>query len=164
METALEHLLTTSYKADLISYVNSHPDAFEELVGLTLTDKQPYSWRASWLLWSCMEQNDPRIQLHIEEIIKSIPIRSDNQQRELFIILQKMEIDEEFEGLLFSTCVDVWEKINKQASVRHNAFKLIVQIAKKHAELSNEVFYLTQNQYMETFSNGVKKAILKMLN
>jgi hypothetical protein len=54
METALEWTLTNSYKADMISYLAAHPEDFEEVVKLAIADKQPYSWRAAWLLWSCM--------------------------------------------------------------------------------------------------------------
>ena len=75
-----------------------------------------------------------------------------------------MEIDEEYEGTLFNICVNVWEKINKKPSVRYNAFKLIIKIAKKHPDLSHEVVFLTQNQYMDSLSDTVKKSISKMIN
>ena len=66
-ETKLEHILTNSYKADMISYMKSHPEDFEEAIKLAITDKQPYSWRAAWLLWSCMDKNDQRINKYIEK-------------------------------------------------------------------------------------------------
>ncbi len=164
METALEHILTNSYKADIISYLEAHPEDFKEAIKLAISDKQPYSWRAAWLLWSSMDKNDHRIKKYIKEIINTITTKNDNQQRELFIILQQMEIDEEYDGILFNICVNVWEKINKKPSVRFNAFKLIIKIAKKHPDLSHEVVFLTQNQYMDSLSNTVKKSIYKMIN
>lgn len=163
METPFEHILLNSHKAYLISYMNEYPLSFEEAIKLTLTDKKPYSWRAAWLLWSCMEVNDRRIRKHVKDIINILPDRKDNQQRELLKILQQMQIMEEFEGLLFDHCVEVWEKINKQPSVRFNAFKMIVQIAKKHPDLSKEIFSLTQIQYMESLSPGVKKSIYQRI-
>jgi hypothetical protein len=36
----------------LISYLSAHPEYFEEAITLAISDKQPYSWRAAWLLWS----------------------------------------------------------------------------------------------------------------
>ena len=48
METALEWTLINTYKADMISYLAAHPEDFEEAIKLAITDKQPYSWRASW--------------------------------------------------------------------------------------------------------------------
>jgi hypothetical protein len=163
METALEWALTNSYKADLISYLASHPEDFEEVIKLAIADKQPYSWRAAWLLWSCMEENDQRVKGYLKKIIDTISTKNDDQQRELLIILQKMEISEELEGSLFNHCVTVWEKISKKPSLRNNAFKIIVKIAKKHPDLSQEIGFLIQDQYMESLSATVKKSISKMI-
>jgi hypothetical protein len=163
METALEWVLTNSYKAGMISYLSSHPEDFEEAIKLALADKQPYSWRAAWLLWSCIERNDERIQGHVKSIIETISDKNDDQQRELLIILQQMEISEELEGLLFNHCVTVWEKVNKKPSFRLNAFKLIVKIAQKHPDLYHEIAYLMQDQYIDLLSPAVKKSISKLI-
>jgi hypothetical protein len=161
--TPFEHILTNSYKADLISYMNAHPEDFEEAINLAIGDKQPYSWRAAWLLWSIMKENDQRIQPYIKKIINSLTTRNDDHQRELLKILHQMEISEEYEGILFDFCVSVWEKINKRPSVRLTAFKMIIKIAKKHPELFHEINFLTQNQYLDSLSSAVKKSISRML-
>ena len=163
METALEHILTSCYKADMISYMDAHPEDFEEAIKLAISNKQPYSWRAAWLLWSCMEENDQRIQGYIKNIINTITTKNDDHQRELLKILLQMELNEEFEGFLFNVCVTVWEKINKKPSVRLTAFKIIVKIAKKHPDLFHEIIFFTQNQYMDSLSPAVKKSISKMI-
>ena len=141
METTLEHILTNSYKADMISYLKSHPDDFDEAIRLAMTDKQPYSWRAAWLLWSVMDKNDQRIKKHIGSIINSISTKNDDQKRELFIILHQMDLEEQYEGVLFDICIDTWVKVSKKPSVRYNAFKLIIKIATKYTDFSKEVVY-----------------------
>ncbi|MCP3930044.1 MAG: hypothetical protein GY705_13200 [Bacteroidetes bacterium] len=163
METAFEHLLTSAYKAEMISYMDTHPEAFEEAVELAISNKQPYSWRAAWLLWSCLEENDQRIQAHIGKIINVILGKKDGHQRELLKILLLMELDEEYEGFLFDICMTVWETINKRPSVRFTAFKVILKIAKKHPELSNEISFLTQDHYLDSLSSGVKRSISRMI-
>jgi hypothetical protein len=163
MESKLEYLLTHSYKEGMIAFVEAHPESFEELIQLALTDKQPYSWRASWLLWSVMDENDSRLQGSIQKILEVIPTLKDGQQRELFKILYKMELDEEFEGRIFNLCVDVWEKIHKQPSVRLNAFHVILKISKKHPDLFHEIMLLTQEQYTESLSAGVRYSISKLI-
>jgi hypothetical protein len=163
METAFEYILTNSYKADLIFYMATHPEDFKEAIKLAVSDKQPYSWRAAWLLWSCMEENDRRMQGYIKDIMNALPTKGDDQQRELFKILQLMEIDEKYEGLLFNHSVTVWEKINKKPSVRFNAFKIIIKIAKIHPELAHEIVFLTQDQYLDSLSTAAKKSISKMI-
>ena len=164
METTLEHILTNSYKTDMISYLKSHPDDFDKAIRLAIIDKQPYSWRAAWLLWSVMDKNDQRIKKHIGSIINSISTKNDDQKRELFIILHQMELEEQYEGVLFDTCIDTWVKVSKKPSVRYNAFKLIIKIAKKYPDFSKEVIYLSQNQYLDTLSDTVKKSINKMID
>ena len=163
METKLEHILTHSYKEGMIAFMETHPEAFEEAIQLAVSDKQPYSWRASWLLWSVMKDNDLRVQGSVSKIIDILPTLRDGQQRELFKILYKMELDEEYEGHIFSLCVDVWEKIHKQPSVRWNAIQLILKISKKHPDLLHEILLLTQEQYMETLSPGVRYSISKLI-
>ncbi|MCK9617614.1 MAG: hypothetical protein M0R21_07230 [Lentimicrobiaceae bacterium] len=162
MKTKLEHILTHSYKADMISYMKSHPEDFDELIKLAIADKQPYSWRAAWLLWSCMDKNDRRIHRYAEKIIDTLPTKCDNQLRELLIILQRMELNDDYEGKLFDICVNIWEKIGKQPSVRYNAFKLIVKTVKNHPDLSKEIIFMTESHYMDSLSDTVKKSIFKM--
>lgn len=161
--TELERILTNSYKEEMISYLRSYPEHFEEAIKLATIDKQPYSWRAAWLLWSCMEKNDHRIQKYVDTMIENIADKNDSQQRDLLMILQKMTINEELEGILFNHCVALWEKIKKRPSVRINAFKIIIKIAQKHADLSRQILFLTQDQYMNSLSPAARKSIYKIL-
>jgi len=163
METEVEKILTSTYKDGMISYVSKNPECFGELMDLSLADKQPYSWRAAWLVWSCMEKNDKRIRKYVKDIIKVLPERKDGQLRELLKILEQMEIDEELEGLLFDHCVKVWLKIEKRPSVRFNAFKILVKITHRYPELAKEVILLTRNQYMASLSPCVNKSVNKMI-
>jgi hypothetical protein len=163
METALEHILTHSYKAEMISYMEVHPEDFEEAVKLAVADKQPYSWRAAWLLWSCMEQNDRRIRAYIKKIITALKSKNDDHQRELLKILLQMELDEKYEAFLFNFCSGVWEKINKKPSVRFTAFRLVIKIAKNHPDLYHEIELLTQDRYLDSLSAAARKSVLKLL-
>ena len=143
--------------------MENHPEYFNEAIELALVDKQPYSWRAAWLLWSCMEENDKRIRKYLKKIIDSLKSKDDGHQRELLKILLQMELKEEYEGILFNLCMDIWEQINKTPSVRINALKFIIKIAKKHPELFQEITFLTQDHYLESLSPGVKHSVSKMM-
>lgn len=163
METPLEQVLTSLYKDGMISYMTSHPEDFNEAMLLAVSNKQPYSWRAAWLLWSCMEENDRRIRPYIGDIIKAIPGLADGHQRELIKILLYMDIPEEFEGILFDLCMNVWEKIGSRPSVRYMAFRVIIKMASKYPDLAHEITFLTQNHYLDTLSPGIKNAVLLMV-
>ena len=95
METALENILTNAYKEGMISFMNEHPEAFVEAIELAISNKQTYSWRAAWLLWSCLVENDSRVQAYIQNIIDSIKNKDDGHQRELLKILLLMELNDE---------------------------------------------------------------------
>ncbi len=163
METPLEHVLMAFHKQEMIAWLETHPESFAEAVYLAVADKQPYSWRAAWLLWSCMEDDDPRIRPFISGMIECLEDKRDGHQRELLKILYRMDISEAQEGLIFNLCMNVWEKVGKAPSVRHNAFRMIVRIASKYPDLSNEIALITQHHYLETLSPGVRRAVLKMI-
>lgn len=163
MESALENKLLASYKAEMISFMEDHPEYFDEAIELAIGDKQPYSWRAAWLLWSCMEENDKRIQKYVKRIVETLDTKDDGHQRELLKILLQMELKEEYEGKLFDLCMNIWEQIDKAPAVRVNAFKFIFKIAKKHCELTKEISFLAQDHYLESLSPGAKHSVLKLM-
>lgn len=163
MESAFEHKLMNSYKDEMISFMNAHPEFFDQAIKLAISDKQPYAWRAAWLLWSCMEENDNRIQKYIDSIVKSLKDKDDGHQRELLKILYRMKPKEKHDGILLNHCIDIWQQIDKTPSVRFNALKFIIKIVKKHPDLSREITFLIQDQYLETLSPGVKKSISRMM-
>ena len=163
MESKLEHKLITSYKEEMIAFMNSHPEHFEEAVELAIGNKEKVCWRAAFLLWGCMEKNDLRIKKHINKIIKVIPEKEDGHQRELIKILSKMELNEDQEGSLFNICMNLWEQLDKVPSIRMTAFKFIMRMVDKYPELSEEISVITQNHYLETLSPGVRHSISRMI-
>ena len=163
MESPLEKTLTSCYKDEMISFMNSHPECFEEAVELAVSDKQLYSWRAAWLLWSVIEVNDKRIKKYIKRIVNAAKTKSDSHQRELLKILLMMELDEKYEGVLYDICMGIWKQISKAPSVRVNALKLIVKIANKHPELKQEISFLAQDHYLESLSPGAWHSVKKKL-
>ena len=163
MKSILENKLITSYKDEMISFLKSHPEYFDEAIQLSISDKQPYSWRAAFLLWGTIEENDKRIKKHIKSIVNSIPGKEDGHQRELLKILYKMKIGGKYEGQIFNICMNLWEQINKKPSVRMIAFKFIYKIAKKHPELLDEIVFITDEQYLESLSPGIRRTVTKMI-
>jgi len=163
METTLEKTLTSCYKNEMISFMDNHPEVFEEAIELAVSDKQPYSWRAAWLLWSCIDENAKRLKKHIKKIVNALENKSDSHQRELLKILLMIELDERYEGILFDLCMDIWEQINKAPSVRINALRLIVKIANSHPELKQEISFLTQDHYLASLSPGARHSALKIM-
>jgi hypothetical protein len=110
-----------------------------------------------------MSPNDRRIRQHIKQIIDVLPAKKDSQQRELLMVLQQMELNDKQEGYLFDICTKIWEKTNKNPSLRYNAFKLMIKISKKHPGLCIETNYLADPMYIDSLSVSVRKSIYRML-
>ena len=163
MEPPIEYILSNFYKAEMIAYMEKNPGRIKELIKLALTIRPPYSWRAAWLLSSCVVGNESLIKEYIPEIINFLPEAKDGQKRDLINTVRKIDVGEEYEGKLFDICVDVWCHTSKIPSVRYNAFKFMVQMVEKYPELYNEVKILTQGHYMETLTPGIRRSLMKML-
>lgn len=146
----------------MVSFMENHPEYFEETLQLAISDKHPYAWRAAWLSYHCMEENDCHVQKYIPQIIDNIKTKKDGHQRELVKILLKMDLNEEQEGRMLDCCMDLWEMINKAPSVRYIAFTYIIRLAKRYPELANEVKFLIEDHYLDTLSPGIKNSIRKM--
>jgi len=163
MKSTLEYQLINSHKEEMITFLKTNPEFFNNALELALKDEQPLSWRSAWLLWSCMEINDKRIRKNIDKILTVLPSKQDGHQRELIKILLQMKLNEEQEGYLFNICMTLWEGLDKKPSIRYTAFKFIIEMTKKYPELKSEVEYLTQEHYLEPLSPGIKHSISLLL-
>ena len=162
-ETNLKFTLTNSQKEFWISYIASHQDNFPELIKLSISNKQPYSWRASWLLSSCMNNNDHRVKKHIQKIIDILPERQNSQQRALLKVLQRIDIETKYEGQLFDSCSKIWQNINNNPSLRFQAFKIIINISSKYPDFTREIKLLIDNYYTDNLSDILKKSIFRLI-
>jgi len=165
MNEALQNILgDRNYKINLIEFLEKNPNLFDEAITISLGNVEPQAWRATWLVEHFTKQNDKRVKPHIKSILKVIKEKEDGHQREFLRILLKMKLSKKKEGILFDTCITIWEDINKSPSVRILAFSILVNIAEKYPELIKEIEFLTQNHYSETLSQGIKKSFEKMKN
>ena len=164
MEESLQHILTARLrKEEMTAFLKKHPEKFEQVINIALTDEQPQAWRAAWLLNHCMKENDQRLKVDIKTIIKTISTKQDGHQRELLKVLDKMELNEKHDGLIFDVCMTIWEAIHKSPSVRGTAFMHLIKMFQKYPELNNEIEYLTQSHYTDTLSPGIKHSLNKII-
>jgi hypothetical protein len=163
MESPLEKILMTAYKEQMISFIRAHPYHIEEAIQLAVAEKQPYSWRAAWLICSILDGNESKIEPWIPELINAIPGKKDGHQRELIKTLLKFDLDEDSEGIVFNHCMDLWEKVGKEPSVRHMALRFILKTVRKYPELLSELEFITQEHYLESLSPGIKRSAIKMI-
>ena len=164
MQSPLEKILISSYKEEMITFLKTHPEYFDEAIRLAISDNQPFAWRSAFVLFDCIDENDKRVKKQINAILNCIKDKKDGHQRELLKILYKMKLNKQQEGIVFDICIRLWEQIGKDPSVRMTALKFIIKTANKYPELLEEISFLLQEQYLVTLSPGVKNSIRKMIN
>lgn len=163
MTSALEIALTKQFKDKAMHYLAEHPEEFEEVIQLALSNRPKICWRAAWLINGNMTQHDARITPYIDQILEVLPHKEDGHQRELIKILDRMKLSEDQEGLLFDHCVTVWESVRMKPGTRHSAFKMMMKVAAKYPELKHEILVLTQPQFINSLSPGIKNSVRKLV-
>jgi hypothetical protein len=156
MNDNVQKLLESRFdKKSVVERINSDETFFREVLQLALKNKQPAGWRSAWLLKHSLGRNDARIRKKVNNIIEAIPKVEDGHQRELMLVLEKMDLDEDQEGHVFDISISLWESINKPSSVRIQGLKFILKTIRKYPELKNEVEFLFDPIYSENLTPGM---------
>ena len=121
------------------------------------------AWRIAWEIGHKITKNDKCIIPHIDAIIAALNCKKDGHQRELLKILEKMDLNETQEGLLFNECIIIWKKTDKIPSVRIKAFQILIKIAHDYPELKKELIHFTSDEYTKTLGKGIRKSFDKMI-
>ncbi len=163
MSESLELVLAKYQKAAMLEYMAAHPEEFETALTIATGEETHANWRAAWLITNCMEDNDERIKPHLDKLVSAVSDKEDGHQRELLKILLRMELKEDHESFLFDHCVMLWESVKRTHSVRYIAFRMMVKVAEHYPELKREILELTQPQYVNSLSPGIRNSIQKMI-
>lgn len=157
---SLEYVMKHYRKDGMMRVVKERAGAVEELADMALGSDSYLAWRSAWLLWSCMEANDDRVKPFVDRLLEHLPNAADNLKREIFKVLELLELSEEQEAVLFDICVEEWKSVFKKPGVRFNAFKILVKIIRKYPEMSDFLDLLTEDQYFDTMSLTARKSLL----
>ena len=154
------HMVTELHQRDvLIEYLLNHPEEFDDTVILSHSTKDPRAWRACWIVYHCMKNDDPRIIPYVDPMIEALPLLKDGHQRELLKIILRMKLNEDQEGRLFNVALNIWESVKKQPSVRHTAIKIILKVIKKYPELWLDLRHVMSDEYLKSLSPGIRNVL-----
>lgn len=158
-EQRLMELLMLGMKPEMVNRVKSTPELFDLLLKGALDLNPKLGWRSAWLLWDCMEYNDPRIHDILPELFAKMSEFPDNQQWNLLMVLHRLQVPEKWESKLFDYCLKIFTLEDKKPAFRYNAWKFMLQMAQKHNELWQEVAWVSTPEMLESLSPGVRHSI-----
>lgn len=162
-QSKLTLVLSKFFKPDADRFMKEHPEYFSEVLKMSLTNDPPMCWRAAWLIHSAMTKNDERVRDYVPHILNVLPEKEDGHQRELMKIMSMLRLSDDQEGKLYDISVTIWESLGKAPSVRYLAFQHMEKMMLRYPELIHEIEAVTQPQYINTLSKGVKAGVLKRL-
>lgn len=147
---------------EVVSKANNDPKIFR-FYTQHLMKNSDTSWRAAWLISHATAEKDNRIAPFISDIIKSIKGKKDGHQRELLKIVTKQILTKDQEGYFFDVCMNLWQDLNKQPSVRYYCMIFIHKMSEKYPEIENELEYFLGYNYTKSLSSGIHRSLLKKI-
>lgn len=137
--------------------------AFQQTLKIAISSDEK-AWKAAWILNQAAKKCELPFQKYDRKICRAIPGKPSNQKRELLRLLEKIELNEENSGYIFDTAVSCWEDRGAQSSSRMVGFRLIFKIAKRYPELVAEIKSITDEEFLEGLSPGIKRSVLLRLD
>ena len=150
-------------KETLIAHLQQHPEQFEEALEFALSTNEPMAWRAVWILRESHPKGDPRLIPHLDRILAHLPNTEGGVEREWVKTIALFTLNDEQEGVFFDACFEIWGQIGNKPGNRHAAFMQLAKLIKKYPELMHELQIVTQIEYLETLSPGVRSSVNKLL-
>jgi hypothetical protein len=63
---------TRKKKEELLQFVNTTPNGFENILGFALQNSEENAWRAAWVICHNMHKNDEKVQPHTQDILDNL--------------------------------------------------------------------------------------------
>lgn len=140
----------------LISEVVKSDVHFKTLLQLALHEKDPLSWRASWILDGADEKKPGMARKFVSRIVLALPeMESKGSLRSLLRLLTRYDIPEDEQGLLIDLCFSYLVSELYPVAVKAHAMQIIYQHVLIYPELKGELIAVIEDQ-MENNSVGFK--------
>ena len=161
-KSSLAYILTSYHKDEMIEELTKH-QLFDEVFKLAIAS-DTLSPRAAYMPSHLCKKNDSRLSNSFDAIVNAVHDKPDGQQRDLLRTLQQLDLNEDQIGEAYDLCSKLWMETLKIPSVRYIAFLFMIEIAKQHPELKEDLKLMSDELYMESLSPGIKRSLTAKLN
>lgn len=163
----LNKLLLVSSKKNinqLVSMALKDTEIVKQLVSISLSEKQPKAWRATWALSHYAEKDKGSyLTIHLNSIIRSLfTITNHSQRREYLKILNCYPIPKEYEVQLYDFSLKLIQDPNEALGTKYHLLRVIKRFIKNYPELMPEaqlILNAIKKQNGDTFSNAAEKLL-----
>ncbi len=153
-------LLTVKYfdvKATT-NYLLANRQLIGSFVAFSL-ENDPFSWRASWVLYKYAERKAADIQPYAQMLIDNMPnIAKPGHRRETLKILSQLQLDERQSSDVMDFCFDSIKDNKLQASVRSAAYDMLMKIGEQYPEIRSEAIAIFDDT-KDYYPHGIRKSI-----
>ncbi|MEN8204023.1 MAG: hypothetical protein ABFS28_15605 [Bacteroidota bacterium] len=151
-----------------IGEVGQSEEKFLTLLGLTLYEKDPLSWRAAWILDGSDEQHPGLALGSVSTIIQKLPeLESKGALRSLLRLLCRYNIPEDDQGMLVDLCFAYMVSELYPVAVKVHAMQIIYNHTLIYPELSDELVTVIEDQIANNsvgFKSRGKRIIRQLEN
>ena len=162
-----EKLLKQRYSKETIQgiaeFLVQNPDSLHSYLKIIKDGKPGMSQRAAWALGHAGEMDKTILIPHLSTLIEILQHpKHDAVTRNIYRVLQYVNIPEDFEGRIYNLCIR--DLINPKQPVAVKCFGMTTayNISKKHKELQSELKMVIEEN-LENASAGYKSRAKKIL-
>lgn len=143
-----EHSLAqTDFVANLVF---NHPPLFQELFKVFMTDEEPVSRRAAWVIDVCSESHPEWIAPLLPELTKTFPgFSHDGMKRHSLRILTRSPLPTDQLGELASICFDWLMRREESVATKMYCMEILYRISESEPDLKPELADSIHMQMME---------------
>ena len=124
----------------VIDYIVINPDKFSDAVDLSFSDENPVAWHTAWVIDHLTDKNTDIFKPFLNESIEHIKsLATDSQLRIYLRIINKYDIPEQYEVLLYDYCKELILSSEKAVGIKANAMRILKKICTKYPELTEEI-------------------------
>jgi hypothetical protein len=143
----LEELPSRFEKELYVNELAGSETKFRELLNHCLSDIDPVSWRAAWIVDGAAEKNPEIATAHISTIVNRLPdLKSSGTIRSLLRLLCRYEIDEGDQGILIDLCFSYMVSELYPVAVKVHAMQIIYNHTLIYPELKDELITVIEDQ------------------
>jgi hypothetical protein len=126
----------------------------DTVVGLSISQDHPYSWRAAWVMKWAIRADRSCWNKHLDQIIRALPEITTHQQLGAFLReLASLELTEEQRELLLSKAIDELETQRETEYTKAYAVEVLDRSVRDYPELARE-FTLIVERALETLEKA----------